>query len=274
MQSILALGNSHDRWDADFGYAAKFAALTESSLTGTLVCPTPSASGALYGATEAFALILESIRSAERKAYEARGEFEKWARDQGVRHAAWQVAEGSVPDVLRHLGNWHDLLVLTRRDWGDAEAAQIGAVAIRSGLPALVVPPDFDDAPSLRSVAVAWNGSAEAVRAIHAARPLLERAGRVTVLSGEIRDPFSEIGWLPNFNLESYFARHAIPVSFVAIGASGADAGRAILDAAAANEATLLVMGAYGRSRFSEWAFGGATRHALAHAPMPLLLRH
>ncbi|HVJ61947.1 MAG TPA: universal stress protein, partial [Tahibacter sp.] len=95
-----------------------------------------------------------------------------------------------------------------------------------------------------------------------------------TVLSGEIRDPFSEIGWLPSFDLRSYFSRMAISADFKSIDASGASAGQALLDAAAANDATLLVMGAYGRTRFSEWIFGGATRHALAHASLPVLLRH
>jgi len=33
-------------------------------------------------------------------------------------------------------------------------------------------------------------------------------------------------------------------------------------------------MGAYGRTRFSEWIFGGATRHVLGNACIPVLMRH
>jgi nucleotide-binding universal stress UspA family protein len=33
-------------------------------------------------------------------------------------------------------------------------------------------------------------------------------------------------------------------------------------------------MGAYGRNRFSEWIFGGATRHVLGHADIPVFMRH
>jgi nucleotide-binding universal stress UspA family protein len=33
-------------------------------------------------------------------------------------------------------------------------------------------------------------------------------------------------------------------------------------------------MGAYGRTRFSEWMFGGATRHVLTEASLPVLMRH
>ena len=33
----------------------------------------------------------------------------------------------------------------------------------------------------------------------------------------------------------------------------------------------LLVMGAYGRWRWREWVFGGATEHVLRHTPVPNL---
>jgi nucleotide-binding universal stress UspA family protein len=38
--------------------------------------------------------------------------------------------------------------------------------------------------------------------------------------------------------------------------------------------ANLLVMGAYGHSRFREFILGGATKRMLAHPPVPLLLSH
>ena len=36
----------------------------------------------------------------------------------------------------------------------------------------------------------------------------------------------------------------------------------------------LIVMGAYGRSRFREMVFGGATRHLLNHMTVPVLMSH
>jgi nucleotide-binding universal stress UspA family protein len=33
-------------------------------------------------------------------------------------------------------------------------------------------------------------------------------------------------------------------------------------------------MGAYGRSRFSEWILGGATRHVLERGNIPVFMRH
>ncbi|HEY9132866.1 MAG TPA: universal stress protein [Dyella sp.] len=50
--------------------------------------------------------------------------------------------------------------------------------------------------------------------------------------------------------------------------------GPTLLDAVAENHADLLVMGAWGHSRFNEWVLGGATRYVLQHARLPVLMAH
>ena len=47
-----------------------------------------------------------------------------------------------------------------------------------------------------------------------------------------------------------------------------------ILAEAAAADADLVVMGGYGHSRLREMMLGGATRHILHHAPLPVLMAH
>jgi len=83
-----------------------------------------------------------------------------------------------------------------------------------------------------------------------------------------------EIDWRPPFDMLSHLRRHGIDPEQREIAADESDAGAALLDSAAALRADLLVMGAYGRNRFSEWIFGGATRHVLRHAGIPVLMRH
>ena len=210
----------------------------------------------------------------ESLAHDAAPSFEQWARELGVRKAAWQVAEGDVPSVLAHLGNWHDLLVLGRDaslPWGTPPL--LGSIVLGCHLPCIVVPPGCTQ-PKFEMIVVAWNGSPEAIRAIHSAAPLLARAKRIVVLYGREREQFSEIGWNPEFNLARYFAREDIAFEHRGLEAGADDAGIAILAAAASQGADLLVMGAYGRTRFSEWMFGGATRHVLAEATLPVLMRH
>jgi nucleotide-binding universal stress UspA family protein len=50
--------------------------------------------------------------------------------------------------------------------------------------------------------------------------------------------------------------------------------GAALVSAAAEQQATLIVMGAYTHSRLRQSFLGGVTRHLLAHAPVPLLMSH
>ncbi len=52
---------------------------------------------------------------------------------------------------------------------------------------------------------------------------------------------------------------------------TGAGVGQTLLDRAASLQADLLVMGAYGHSRLRELVFGGATRHVLFEADLPVL---
>jgi nucleotide-binding universal stress UspA family protein len=52
------------------------------------------------------------------------------------------------------------------------------------------------------------------------------------------------------------------------------DAGEVLLGMVTAGGADLLVMGGYGHSRAREWVLGGATRHVLQHASLPVLMSH
>jgi nucleotide-binding universal stress UspA family protein len=275
MHDILVHANSFATWSHAVEYAAKLAAAQSASLTAVYVYPSPLHMMPAYGAPALLATIVEQSRRIEQESLAAESRFTVWANGLGVTRAAWHVAEGFVPEALAHIGNWHDLLVLERNDEIPWESAgDLGSMVVRVGLPCLVVPRGAPDPAAFDCIALAWNGSQEALRAIHAARPLLARAKRVVLLTGRRRDPLSEVGWRPPFDILSYLHRHGISPERREITADDTDAGAALLDSAAALHADLLVMGAYGRNRFSEWIFGGATRHVLGHAAIPVFMRH
>ena len=274
MRDILGYADNFTSWTSAMEYAARLAALLDARLTGVYVCPPAIGAMPAGDAPQLLASVIEEIREIESRAREAASSFERRAHELGVRRAAWQVAEGYVPNVLAHLGNWHDLLVLGRDGalpW--STAPMLGSIVLGCHLPCLIVPPAAAQ-PKLDTIVVAWNGSPEAIRAIHAAAPLLARARRIVVLRGRERDQFSEIGWQPEFDIARYFQREDLKVETIAFHAGADDAGPELLRAAANEHADLLVMGAYGRTRFSEWMFGGATRHVLAEAALPVLMRH
>lgn len=275
IRDILVYADSFEVWSHGVDYAARLAASLSGSLTAVYVYPTPNYMMPAYGAPALLTEIVEQTRRIERESLAAKERFVAWAREKGVQRATWQVAEGFLPETLAHLGNWHDLLVLERSGRLPWESpVDLGTVVVQSHLPCLVVPPGEHDPGRLDCIAVAWNGAPEGLRATHAAMPLLERAKRVILLGGQRRDPLSQIGWHPPFDIAGYLRRHGIEPERRDIKAGDGNAGEALLDAAAANGADLLVMGAYGRSRFSEWVFGGATRHVLEHAALPVLMRH
>ena len=146
-------------------------------------------------------------------------------------------------------------------------------VLLNAPRPVLVLPLDATPATLGQRITVAWNGSAEAVRAIASALPLLQRARKVNLvvfdadISGELH------GEVPGADIALYLARHGVPVE-VTSGGAGIDVGASLLSFAGKNEADLIVMGAYGHSRFREILLGGMTRSVLASSTIPLWMSH
>jgi nucleotide-binding universal stress UspA family protein len=146
-------------------------------------------------------------------------------------------------------------------------------VLFNGSRPTLVLPQHSVHGDIGRSVTVAWNGSPEAVRAIMTAIPLLKRAQSVNLVvlnAGKEADLHGED---PGADMALYLARHGIRVQVTATSA-GRDDGDALLSFAADTGADLIVMGAYGHSRFREFLLGGMTRTALASSAVALWMSH
>jgi nucleotide-binding universal stress UspA family protein len=190
-----------------------------------------------------------------------------------VVHSDWIACEATPAEALRHVGQWHDLLVLGARNgtpWGDERV--LTEVLLTSGRSCMIVPEARTQAPRVERIALAWNGSASALRALHSALPLLLRSGRVVVLDGSRKKRVAPR--LPAFDLDQFCSRHALRCERIALDAHGHISGGVLLSAAMAANADILVLGAFGHSRLHEWALTGVTRHMLAHSPIPLLMRH
>jgi nucleotide-binding universal stress UspA family protein len=71
-----------------------------------------------------------------------------------------------------------------------------------------------------------------------------------------------------------YLQRNGIAAEPMTVGLEGKTTGEAILKAADKLGCDLLVKGAYTQSRLRQIIFGGATRHVLEHAKLPVLLAH
>ena len=165
-------------------------------------------------------------------------------------------------------------LVLLGRPGADAEniaPSTVKHVLYDCARPVVIAPPNLPSNPP-SSVVVAWNGSAQAARAVGAALPFLEKASKVTVMAGA--EP--AVAGAPR--LVRYLGRRGIAATVEAMDAgtiSGRARGRALIRYARDKEADLLVMGAYGHGQLSNFlGLGGATAKVISSCPMPLLLAH
>jgi nucleotide-binding universal stress UspA family protein len=268
---IVAVATSSSPWNPAVEVAATLAARWQSLLTGCFV----DESLRLLQGPESEPSVLGLLLDTPVRDFEEGNAFCSFARSKGVPHASWVVAHTGLARVLRELGAWHSLAVL-ERDVVEGEylSELLGEVLLVCRLPSLVLPPGWDRGAGFSRVLVAWDGSPEATRAIHAALPFLQDAKRVVLLDGgRPRAPEGEC-YLPHFEPFVYMSRHGVEADPICVGIPARTAGAALLKKAEQVGADLIVMGAYGHSRLRERAIGGATRYMLEHAQIPVFLQH
>jgi hypothetical protein len=159
---------------------------------------------------------------------------------------------------------------------GPGGSSLLGRSIHADSLPVLLVPKRCDVSGPLERILIAWNGSIEAARAVRASYPLLAKAANVIVLDGEVSG--LKAGGLkgqasPSLPLREWLERRSIHTHWQRI-AGAKVTGRHIQSLAEEQGADLVVMGAWGHLRMSEWLLGGVTRHMLRHSRIPLLLAH
>jgi nucleotide-binding universal stress UspA family protein len=185
--------------------------------------------------------------------------------------AAWCEETGQAEDVVRNRARLSDLVVMSQQEAnGNAPLlAILESVLLGSARPLLLAPASPPAAIG-RVAAVAWNGGAEAARAVSAAMPFLRAAEVVHVLTMETSSTPAEAGE----KLAEYLAWHGIAARVSRIRPAGGPVGAGLLAKAAELEVDLLAMGGYGHSRLREMILGGVTRYVLGHAALPVLMAH
>lgn len=178
------------------------------------------------------------------------------------------------PGVLVEYARLRDLTIVPVPvgDYFDQWYAE--AIIFGSGHPTLVLPHTRKRAGAfaLDVVAVAWDFSRPAARAVADALPLLEKAKKVHVLTVanekviESRRPTAEFA--------KYLGRHDVDVVLDTVDAADRRIGDILESYVTSCNADMLVMGAYGHSRIREFILGGATKSMLSRPPLPIFLSH
>jgi nucleotide-binding universal stress UspA family protein len=149
---------------------------------------------------------------------------------------------------------------------GTAEAVVFGA-----GRPAILLP-ELTSVGTINHVAIAWDGSRVAARAVADAVLLLERAAKVSVLTVVDEKPLKrEDG---GERLAAGLRRRDVHAEAFAIKCEDCPIGVTLQESAIERGAQMLVMGGHGHSRVRDFVLGGATEDVLDDLRLPVLLSH
>ena len=200
------------------------------------------------------------------------------------------AANADVPAVVRAgdntpsatvalYGRTSDLIIVSQDNREDVEAAHetefVEQALLTAGRPVLVVPSSGDFPVIGDRVLVCWDGSREAARALADAAPLLRSASHLVVLTMDEGAATRKGEAAPFEDLATYCIAQGMPApDHVRRDIKGVGVGSTILNAAADYSADLIVMGAYGHSKFREWAMGGVTASILKSMTVPIMFSH
>jgi nucleotide-binding universal stress UspA family protein len=286
IKTILAIASSAESAQAPM----ETAFLAGKALGGHVevfhVRPDPASAVPYVGEAMAGALVEEMMAAAEKEAT-ARAEALKQRFDALVAagdvplrdgppptddlSAEWIMIDGNEAEEVAARGRVSDLIVAGRPGPNRELPSLItlNAALMEAGRAVLVAPPSPPTSVGTH-VAIAWNGSPEAARAVQAAMPLIEAAGRVTILVAADVEALCGAE-----DLARHLAWHGVSTETVGVkGHHGEDVGKTLLNHCRDAGADLLVMGAYTHSRLRQLIMGGVTRYILDHAEIPVLLSH
>jgi len=245
----------------------------------------PKESIAYLGEGMTGAMVEQVLASVERdnaaRAAKAKGAFERLVAKHGAviadkagqalgLTACFRSVVGREEGIIPERSRLFDFMVMPRpgRDDSSQTRVTVEAALLGSGRPVLLIPPGGTK-PIGKVVAVAWNGSLEAARAIRLGGVIMQGAERVLVMTATEKGRPSKAQDL--VDALSWHGRKAEALTF---DPAKKRIGQALLERASAEGADLVIMGAYTHSRFRELVFGGATSDALDGATVPVLMVH
>lgn len=275
VRTVLVHATTNEKGVALLKAAAEFSAAHDAHLVGLVVGIEPSIPYAslVEVPVDAYAAELEDAREETRKLVRAvEGILSRYSNAFEVRGAT--VPEGFVgTEVARH-ARYADISLFPVRN-GDASAQRaVDTALLESGRPVLLAPPAASLDGVGRRVAVAWDASREAARAVADMLAVVPHGGTVHVVMVDPVVAPEHHGEEPGADIATALARHGLRVSVDALPASGRSFAEIFLAHAREIGADLLVAGAYGHSRLREILIGGATRDLMEMTDRPLLMAH
>jgi nucleotide-binding universal stress UspA family protein len=174
-------------------------------------------------------------------------------------------------DTAANHARYFDLALVGLEADNAGARAVAEAVIFGSGRPTMLMPTG-KTVEKLDRLAIAWDGSRVAARAVGDARDLLERASAVSVVTVTDEKPLKDKN--AGERLAASLRQAGLKAEFSAIRAEDCPIAETLQQHAVATGAGLLVMGGYGHSRLRDFVLGGATQGVLTDLRLPVLLSH
>jgi nucleotide-binding universal stress UspA family protein len=232
----------------------------------------------LYGAPDVgFTAVGDALEDVKKQAHAALAHCKDCAEKAGIGFAVHLVQ--GVPDEFpqnfancaRHL----DVTIICQPRDSDPLVGQYALIErclFGSGRPVLIYPAGGASSHAPKTIVAAWDGSAEAARAINDAMAFLKAAGRVYLLVGETRDTAEIESEASPLRMLDHLKRHGVPVELVRVKIDDNGVGKVLLGKAMELGADMIVMGAFHHSRWREFVLGGATLTILQDAKVPIFM--
>lgn len=199
--------------------------------------------------------------------------FKKLAIQSEVRRIDAGASE--LPRLCASAARWSDLFVATASYRGEDSPgcdALVESVLFGSGHAVYLVPERFKTSGMARNILVAWRDTRESARALAEAMPFLRTATNarlVTVNEGDGSGDYEDA-----LNIAAHLRRYGVKIDLRSVKASGRRVSEVLLEEVRKTSTDLIVMGAYGHSRWSERILGGTTHEMIAGVEVPIFIAH
>ncbi len=218
----------------------------------------------------------DHITAARKHADDMRAHFISAADAMGV-SCEWQTVEGELAESINLHARYVDLVMIGQAEDDDPFSVTRGfvdRVLMECGRPVLIIPNHGKYNAVAKRVLIAWNTSREAVRALNDALPLLSAADKIDVLSIGKPEKDSSYHETNSNNICAHLLRHGLQAEAFHTDGDKHNVGKDLCTHASNRDIDLIVMGAYGHSRFREIVLGGATKYLLTQMTIPALMSH
>jgi nucleotide-binding universal stress UspA family protein len=256
--------------------AAALSAAFGARLTGYFASGYPLTAG--YGDMSGMAELVETYMSAQRAEANAAKAAFRQALAGAKLTGDWQYHEAEATPSVIAQAVLYDLVVVGQPNPDNALENAFGLrpaeIVLGGGRPVLVVPYAGNFAGIGKRVLVGWNRRREAVRALHDAMPLLERAEAALVVEVDPAPPVLSEPVVSAADIAAALTRRGIRATAETQSAADMGVDDLLLSRAADFGADLLVMGAYGHSRLREYVLGGVSRGVFRQMTLPVLMAH